>query len=859
MTIASDTDRSGPYNGNGVTTTFNYEFRITNEAHVRVVRGNADGTETTFDLGADYTVTGVGEAGGGQIVCTVAPATGTTLTVVREVPFTQETDLENQGAYLAQVVEDAFDLAVMRDQQLAEELARAVKLPVSSGMSGNDLGPEFVENIDTVAGIVSSIPVVAGIADDVETVAGIAPDVALLADLSAVLSGTASAARIDEKMFTGDGVTTAFTLDRAPGVDENVLVWVGGAIQDTADYSVAGTTLTFTAAPSAVEIRTLVITTVTANDIEQLRNQAVAAAETAELIANSIGVRVAADRTALKALDTGIHKVAFVRGSSGGLFRWHDGNYSTQVALDAAGGMYVKADAVVASAGAWLHVGEPVLAWWGAAADGVTNDNASIDLMSAVLGYIVFGRGDHLLTTRTISVPLFFETGAAITAAAGQVITVSNRVIAPKQQIFKGAGTFYSDISNQIGEDSKVVLAAWFGVFPVGATASSEVLTARVNKALQWYAFENREGVFELDNGSYYIDGKITVPRGVHLKGQGSRRTIFDLKDQGYTAIEAGGDAVKITGIQFEQHAGQESQRTGTLIDFLAYNGCVADDILGWGTDIGIKSAGNDARITRVSGRYNYGSNPGANSALVWIAGGSRVLVDDIWISGQTYSPDYVVLIGNGNASSITIVDVNNVQTTERSIPVGIIADNGAISLISIDGVICSGEATAACVKIKTTGSAQASAILIGGLIGNSQVTALVQIDQDSSGFVRYVTIESGVIYGSTGSGVILNRTAGTLSEITIGAAVNAIIRDTPLVKSGTMSNIFGFDGYGSVKFHEATAAQLASITAEINTKGKYAGKPVFDTTNIRLMVAAGSSAGATWRVCDNSATVIPV
>lgn len=563
-------------------------------------------------------------------------------------------------------------------------------------------------------------------------------------------------------------------------------------------------------------------------------------------------------RAALKAIDTTKNTVAFLKETGReGIFKWATGDYSAQIAADTQEGIYVKADAIASSVGAWVRQNDPLLSHFGGSP--TANSASAVAAMGALLGYVVVGRGDHLLETTTISVPLFFLEGGAFNAAAGQTITISNRISAPKQQIFKGDGTYYSDISNEIGEDSKVVHAAWFGVFPVGATASSEILTAKINKALQWFSFESREGVFELDNGSYYIDGKITVPRGVHVKGQGTRRTIIDLKNQGYTAFEAGGDAVRITGIQFEQHAGEESQRTGTLIDFLAYNGCVADDVWCWGTDIGIKSAGNDARITRVSGRYNYGSNPGANSALVWVAGGSRILVDDVWISGQTFAPDYVVLIGNGNTASISIVDVNNVQTTERSIPVGIIADNGAVSLVTIDGVVCAGDTTAACVKMKTSGAAQISAVCIGGLVGNSQTSSLVQIDQDSTGFTRYVTITSGVIYGSTGSGIILNRTAGTLSEITIGAAVNAIIRNTPLVQSGTMSNIFGFDAAGSIKLPEATAAQIAALASDINTKGKYAGKVVFDTTNIRLMVAAGAAASATWRVCDNSATVNPV
>ena len=52
--------------------------------------------------------------------------------------------------------------------------------------------------------------------------------------------------------FSGDGSTTAFTLDHAVGSDEDILVSVDGVIQEpSVAYAVSnGTTLTFTAAPS---------------------------------------------------------------------------------------------------------------------------------------------------------------------------------------------------------------------------------------------------------------------------------------------------------------------------------------------------------------------------------------------------------------------------------------------------------------------------------------------------------------------------------------------------------------------------------------------------------------------------------
>lgn len=85
-------------------------------------------------------------------------------------------------------------------------------------------------------------------------------------------SGATGATSITRDDFTGDGVTTAFTLGAEPGaLGEALIVTIDGLYQEAANYSVSGTTLTFTTAPplgSAIETMSFVVSafgTTTAN------------------------------------------------------------------------------------------------------------------------------------------------------------------------------------------------------------------------------------------------------------------------------------------------------------------------------------------------------------------------------------------------------------------------------------------------------------------------------------------------------------------------------------------------------------------------------------------------------------------
>ena len=148
MTIASTTNRNN-YVGNGAVDTYAYSFRVLLQTDLVVTVVDSLGVETTLVLATDYTVTGVGEASGGNIVLVDASQvwldgdgdllTGYSLTVRRVVELTQGTDIRNQGDFFPETHEDQFDRDVMIAQQQQDEIDRAVKLPVTSTLSGIEM------------------------------------------------------------------------------------------------------------------------------------------------------------------------------------------------------------------------------------------------------------------------------------------------------------------------------------------------------------------------------------------------------------------------------------------------------------------------------------------------------------------------------------------------------------------------------------------------------------------------------------------------------------------------------------------------------------------------------------------------
>lgn len=128
MTISSISNRVS-YAGNGSTTAFAvpYPFFAGDELLV-IIETDSDGSEATQTLTTDYTVSG-GSGSTGTVTMVTAPASGETLHIIRDTDAVQETDLVNNSAMDAEVLEDALDRRAMREQRLFEHIERALRVP----------------------------------------------------------------------------------------------------------------------------------------------------------------------------------------------------------------------------------------------------------------------------------------------------------------------------------------------------------------------------------------------------------------------------------------------------------------------------------------------------------------------------------------------------------------------------------------------------------------------------------------------------------------------------------------------------------------------------------------------------------
>ena len=144
----------------------------------------------------------------------------------------------------------------------------------------------IVSDMDTLADISTDITTVANISTDVTTAATNVTDITNFADVyigasatdpttrsdgSALQSGdlyfntgvdeiraysgsqwvAGTAGTLAVQRFSGNGSTTSFTLSTAPASENNTQVYISGVYQQKDDYSVSGTTLTFSTAPAS--------------------------------------------------------------------------------------------------------------------------------------------------------------------------------------------------------------------------------------------------------------------------------------------------------------------------------------------------------------------------------------------------------------------------------------------------------------------------------------------------------------------------------------------------------------------------------------------------------------------------------
>lgn len=302
MTTPSTARKAGPLLGNGSTTAFPFSFKVFAAGDIKVTIANSSGVETVLALNTDYSVSlnaNQDTSPGGTVTYPVSGSplpVGSRLAITGDIDYDQPLDLPTGGSFSAVALENQLDRAAMQIQQLAEQMSRAAKVPVSSTEDADTLVGDLVlladmaTEIDSVATSIASVNTVAGISSAVKTVAENLLDISNFAEVyigpagsdpvlrfdgSAIRTGDlyfnttvsrmrvysgaewvdvgpATPVTITVNKFSGTGSQTGFTLSVLPGFSNAVSVSIAGVQQRIGiDYTVTGTTLTFTSPPAS--------------------------------------------------------------------------------------------------------------------------------------------------------------------------------------------------------------------------------------------------------------------------------------------------------------------------------------------------------------------------------------------------------------------------------------------------------------------------------------------------------------------------------------------------------------------------------------------------------------------------------
>src|SRR5690554_8149232 len=109
MTVSS-TKFSIEHVGNGSVVSFPYDFRILDASHLKVY---IDYDELT----TGFTITGVDNQNGGEVIFDTAPTVGSKILLERDVPATQQVNYQAYDAFPAETHESALDTAMTAAQQ----------------------------------------------------------------------------------------------------------------------------------------------------------------------------------------------------------------------------------------------------------------------------------------------------------------------------------------------------------------------------------------------------------------------------------------------------------------------------------------------------------------------------------------------------------------------------------------------------------------------------------------------------------------------------------------------------------------------------------------------------------------------
>lgn len=271
MTVSLTTTKH-VYNGDGVTVNWPYTFPIIASTDIVVYKTASDGSISLVASG--YTV----NTGSNTVTYpnSGSPlAVGEKVTLIREVPLTQLTDYQNNGAFNAETLESALDKVTLIGQQLNEALSRSVKFPVDETPTQDDTD-EFLSDVQaSQSAAATSATAAAASASAAATSASAAATSATASATSATASaGSATTAATQATTATAQATNASTSATNAA----NSATAAAGSATAAAGSATTATTQATTATTQATNAST---------SATNAANSATAAATSATNAANS--------------------------------------------------------------------------------------------------------------------------------------------------------------------------------------------------------------------------------------------------------------------------------------------------------------------------------------------------------------------------------------------------------------------------------------------------------------------------------------------------------------------------------------------------------------------------------------------
>ena len=420
---------------------------------------------------------------------------------------------------------------------------------------------------------------------------------------------------------------------------------------------------------------------------------------------------------------------------------------------------------------------------FGAVGNGTHDDTDSVQKMITAVGYAYFPPGRYLLSTTTIDAPVYFGAGAAVISADGATVSFRGGIDSPRQYIFQGNGKY--DLGNDAnsGENARQVHSSWFGASP--SVTVSDDQTDFIQKACDSFG-NGREGVVLFDVGNYYVSSTIKVSRGIWVKGQGSRRTVFRTETDGYPIFQTIEQGCRFTGLQFEPSA--ITKRLSPFIQ-LDHSTCEVDDIRAKAAS-GVVVNNTQCVVSNVGGVS--GVDLGEDSALVRVMADGCTLRNIYADTSNTGFGSLVCLDSSVRSVGNTLID--GVKCNMPGIPVLVKGNGNSIVNTLISNIrsavyLSATKNSPAAVRVVNDGAAPIRAIQITGVQALSKCDYIVSIEQNGTSSTSDIHL-SNICNANQKTGIRFKQTAGSLTHIIVSDTVDVKSAETPYEIIGNVTDL---------------------------------------------------------------------